>query len=390
MASYPEANDMQKRMLAVSQKVASAGKTVTGTSRKLAEARTCLFRAQCNCAYWHGIFGGIYLPHLREAVYSNLIKADKLADSLLEKGRGYLNVVCRDFDNDGHDEVSISDSVKSVCISPGLGGSIKTLEDRKSDTNFLATFARHQEAYHSRLSRAGAKRSSGVSSIHDAMPAKEKGLAKLLFYDRHRRYAFIDRWFEKKPTAKSLHEAVPAAIDFSNEPYDFALNTTSRTVDVMMRGEASSGRGVIVLTKVIRNERNTRELTANYEIALSDRSRQSGCLGIELNLSFLARDDKRVRYSGKFKRSGSFTMGTRGETEPSESFSVLDNLRGKKVTLRTSQPAVFIWYPVQTVSQSESGFERIYQCSCINAVFPLKLHEAQPHALSLTLSIEDI
>ncbi len=36
--------------------------------------------AQCNCGYWHGAFGGIYLPHLRNAVYNHLIAADNLLD----------------------------------------------------------------------------------------------------------------------------------------------------------------------------------------------------------------------------------------------------------------------------------------------------------------------
>jgi len=39
-----------------------------------------LYRGQCNCPYWHGVFGGMYLPHLRSALYRELIKADKLTD----------------------------------------------------------------------------------------------------------------------------------------------------------------------------------------------------------------------------------------------------------------------------------------------------------------------
>ena len=33
-------------------------------------ARQDLYRAQCNCPYWHGAFGGLYTcPHLRNAIY---------------------------------------------------------------------------------------------------------------------------------------------------------------------------------------------------------------------------------------------------------------------------------------------------------------------------------
>ena len=35
-----------------------------------------LFRGQCNCAYWHGVFGGVYLFHIRAANYANLLDAE--------------------------------------------------------------------------------------------------------------------------------------------------------------------------------------------------------------------------------------------------------------------------------------------------------------------------
>ena len=45
-------------------------------------AREALYRGQCNCPYWHGAFGGIYLPHLRHAIYNQLIACDDLLDQL--------------------------------------------------------------------------------------------------------------------------------------------------------------------------------------------------------------------------------------------------------------------------------------------------------------------
>jgi alpha-amylase len=389
MAIYPEANDMQKRMLNVSGKVQEASEKSKKQPRKLSEAKMSLYKAQCNCAYWHGIFGGIYLPHLREAVYSNLIKADRLADSIIEKGKGYLNVVCGDIDNDGRAEVTVTDSVKSFCIAPAVGGSIKSFEDRTGDINLLTTFARHKEAYHSRLSTAKSGKSAGTRSIHEAMPAKEKGLVKLLFYDQSRRYAFVDRWFKKRPNPRSLFEARPAEIDFSNADYDFAVNGSSRIAEIIMRAEGYSKECHVELRKAILTRLNSTGITADYQLRLLEGKKQKGHLAVELNLSFLARDDKRVTYQGKFKKPGVFNMGSRGTTELSQEFSVSDRLRGKKVSIESSVPAFFIWYPVQTVSQSESGFERIYQCSSINIVFPLLLADSEPVEVSIALDIGD-
>ncbi len=59
-----------------------------GNSADLLErARAELYRGQCNCAYWHGAFGGIYLPHLRNAVYNHLIAAENFAFKGLAVGK---------------------------------------------------------------------------------------------------------------------------------------------------------------------------------------------------------------------------------------------------------------------------------------------------------------
>src|SRR5207302_4308191 len=61
---YPESNLLQKKMLRVSATIAATPAPTCDQCEKqaeeLAQARDLLLRAQCNDAYWHGIFGGIY------------------------------------------------------------------------------------------------------------------------------------------------------------------------------------------------------------------------------------------------------------------------------------------------------------------------------------------
>ena len=92
---YPETNEMYARMMMVSRRLHEASqieRPMRRRGRSLAieslidQARTELYRGQCNCSYWHGAFGGIYLPHLRNAVYHHLIAADNLLDAA--EGRG--------------------------------------------------------------------------------------------------------------------------------------------------------------------------------------------------------------------------------------------------------------------------------------------------------------
>ena len=42
-----------------------------------------LFRGQSNDCYWHGLFGGIYIAHMRAATLAHLIAAEDLADAAL-------------------------------------------------------------------------------------------------------------------------------------------------------------------------------------------------------------------------------------------------------------------------------------------------------------------
>jgi alpha-amylase len=68
---YPETNLMYARMLGISRKLQELDKK--GDIYKKAQRE--LYRAQSNCPYWHGVFGGVYLPHLRNSVFAHLLKA---------------------------------------------------------------------------------------------------------------------------------------------------------------------------------------------------------------------------------------------------------------------------------------------------------------------------
>ncbi len=102
LSKYEESNLMVRKMMRVSDKVAAArrasdllrrrtpasalerlgGRSAALDAAALDEATRDLWRGQCNCAYWHGIFGGLYLPHLRTAIYDHLIRAERLIEDV--------------------------------------------------------------------------------------------------------------------------------------------------------------------------------------------------------------------------------------------------------------------------------------------------------------------
>jgi alpha-amylase len=157
LVKYSESNRMHKKMLALSALCRRAGDP--------AEARRAIGRAQCNDAYWHGVFGGLYLPHLREAIWRNLSEAE----GRLRHGEELAWEVL-DFDGDGHDEVWIHSEEFSAVVSPWRGGAVEEYTVFRTGINYSAALTRRLEAYHvTAVERheAALQGGEGAPSIHD-------------------------------------------------------------------------------------------------------------------------------------------------------------------------------------------------------------------------------
>lgn len=135
LAKYPESNRLHKIMLATSRLCRERGDPPA--------ARRHVGRAQCNDAYWHGVFGGLYLPFLRAALWTELAAAERLlrADQPLTLEHG-------DLDADGHAEVRITSSCWDVVVAPARGGGIEVLLDLVHGRNWADVMTRHEEGYH--------------------------------------------------------------------------------------------------------------------------------------------------------------------------------------------------------------------------------------------------
>jgi hypothetical protein len=135
LVKYPEANRMHKKMVALSALCRSRGDPPG--------ARRAIGRAQCNDAYWHGVFGGLYLPHLRAAVWRNL----GLAETELRRGESPAWEVL-DFDRDGYPELWAHSQSFSALLSPVRGAALEEFTRFDKGVNLADTLTRRREAYH--------------------------------------------------------------------------------------------------------------------------------------------------------------------------------------------------------------------------------------------------
>jgi alpha-amylase len=175
LVRYPEVNLLHKRSLHLSR-----------DAHRLAndEALDQVWQAQCNCPFWHGVFGGVYLENIRNANFGHLAHAD----ALLHPGTEPPDI--RDWDYDGVDEVCLRSAEHLAIVAPARGGRIEQWDLRQRAWNMTHVVARRPEAYHAGLGEGG---DAEVRNIHDSVKVKDPEVLRRGFqYDRGLRLAAQD------------------------------------------------------------------------------------------------------------------------------------------------------------------------------------------------------
>src|SRR5271170_5597674 len=189
---YAESNLLNKKMLRVSARIAAVPprRGASKASDDLATARDLLLRGQCNDAYWHGVFGGLYSPHLRTELWRSLIRAEAIADKHTP-GALVPRVELLDYDADGAHEHLFTAPEYQALLKPTDGDTRAVFDFRSASATLINSIQRRPEAYHARLREAAITAVPGaVSSIHEQTLVKEPGLERFLRYDRWPRHAF--------------------------------------------------------------------------------------------------------------------------------------------------------------------------------------------------------
>ncbi len=365
---YPEANAMQQKMLRVSkalQQVSNVECRMSNAKRRkhstldirhsalLQQATQHLYAGQCNCAYWHGVFGGLYLSHLRRAVYAHLIGAEQL---LHEATGSSCAVTVEDADGDQQEEAVLTTPAMSVVIDAAEGGTLTEWSLYGSRVNLLDTLTRRHEPYHEKLK---AKQVHAVaagatpSSIHDALGVKEDNLAAHLVYDDHRRSALLDYALQNLPTLEDVIRArwgeqrLSSAGPFRGDRGGVRQRPAGLLSAEMVR-QLPGG----TIRKSVLLQASDPVLECRYAIE----GLGVPVAGLEFNLSL--RDERYLTRAGQVEQASQFSIEEPGV--------------GVSLQLSIDPPATLFHFPVETVSESEEGLERTYQGLCVVCLWTLK------------------
>lgn len=297
LARYFETNRMHKRMLFVGEEVGEAG----------SEARTHYLRSQCNCAYWHGIFGGLYLPHLRDAVYAELLQAERLIPNRR------LGSWLQDVDADGQPEVVMA-TEQQTCFFHRSGGRLVLWDNLEQLWSWSNVMTRYHEAYHDRMLEAlSQSQPEGVANIHETLRMKDPDALAALQFDDHVRVSFLDRFGE-------------------------SLEAASLGQPLLQQYAAESGQTWVRLEEPELITKTFTPTDTGLHVDLDVRSPEAWYV-CELNLALWWEDRERSFVTD------SFHIGT-------------DEHR---LFVRTNVPVHVELRPIRTVSNSENGIETVYQ-----------------------------
>jgi alpha-amylase len=361
---YPETNEMYTRMMLVSRRLQSSADA--GLRGPLVDqARTALYRSQCNCAYWHGAFGGVYLPHLRNAVYKELIAADNLLDRAAGRGEPWVEATAEDYNFDGRQEVLLAGNRLMAFIAPSRGGLLYELDVRSICHNLLATFTRRPEAYHRKV-LGGADGRNDVAGVSDRVIFKQAGLDSHLQYDSYPRKSLLDHFYDPDASLAAVARGeAPERGDFLSRTYEARLRRNPNRIQVQLAAQ-----GLVTLpgqadplpvriTKGLTLEAGSSTLQIAYLLEGLPPDRPVH-FAVELNFAGLpAGADDRYFYGHERRHLGQ--LGTRLDLVDARELGLVDQWLGIDVNLTLSRAAGIWTYPLESVSQSEGGFELVHQ-----------------------------
>ena len=337
LSRYPESNWMHKRMLDVSARLAALPPALRSP-----EMTASLHRCQANDAYWHGLFGGLYLPHLRRAIWSNLLALEAALDAAAPPAATER----KDIDCDGREEVFLRSGDQLAVIRIDGDAMVAEFSSHRLGHNFGDTLRRYDEGYYDKLRAAlgmdGMPHShhDGVASAHDRVAFKHPIEPEDTEADTRARGMFEDCWFPPDGSARPIHDYRETA------PLNFSADLTHG--HVAKRYTLTDGR-----------------LVASYRA-----EGLSGRLEIRLNIAMPSCDG----YGGRYiLDNGDIPCGFGQILElPAVRRLTLDDTELRGALMVTAQPPLDLSArPHQTVSQSEAGFEKVMQAAELVFAWPM-------------------
>lgn len=353
LIKYYESNHIHKRTLELS--------AVRATVHQQ-EYDEWLFKAQTNDVLWHGVFGGLYLPNLRDNAYRFILEAENI-----RYGDSVSAIEVGDFNMDGYPDVKIVSTRYIALFDSRLGAQMNEFGLRDVCFNLQNTLRRYEESYHDKILTPQisikAEHSDGIDTIHNLATENIERYRDLLVFDWYAKNSFIDHITDERFDPIGFSRCTFAEYgDFTDQAFNIIEKeelsvTFSRQGGVYVNGTMYKS----TLTK----RYDFKEEGIEFEMVLDSLYEGMLTYVLEMNLHFAQLDN--VTLIGSSIEQEPF--GVEGDTLILE-----DPYTAKKITISVEGAQKVFVSRTDTLSQSEIGFDLTNQGVSIAFVVPYQKH----------------
>ena len=344
---YEESNRIHKRTLELSK---------ARESVKKPKFDAVLYKAQANDVLWHGVFGGLYLPNLRDNAYRYIIEAENVR-------YGKKSVLVSDQNElDGYDKVK---AVTAKCIfrfDAAHGGQLVEFDNRKACFNWQNTLTRRKEAYHQRLledqvSDEVSVAEDGIDTIHQASADVNDALRDAIIYDCYLKNSFVDHISDGYFNSDNFrHCNFHEFGDFFNQAFDVSLSdkrvTFSRDGGLYFPDKVKTNLEKVYIPK---------ENGFDFEIGLSTEAKGSFNYVLEHNFHFA--DYRTMLINGE-------SLAEDGHITQIKILEIYDAHLKQNIIIELDRACDIYYFQLKTLSQSEHGFDMSVQGISLAMVMP--------------------
>ena len=268
-----------------------------------------LFKAQTNDVLWHGAFGGIYLPNLRDNAYRYIVECEDFTED---------GLTISDIEILGYNQLKFKNQQLIMRFS-AKGATLIEFDDREKRFNFQNTLTLREESYHKDILNSNKKESSDIDTIHNISYNLSDEVKESLIIDSYERVSFIDLIKRDNRTVKNFSNTI-----FNIEDNIFKSRDLTKEYIFLDNGFKF---------------KNSLEFTGENSYIL------------EINLHFAHYDD--LELNGKIiDESGKLIDRV---------FIIRDNYTKRDIEIRFRDNMRLEYRLFKSLSQSEKGFDNIIQ-----------------------------
>ncbi len=358
---YEESNRIHKRIMELSK----ARESVDDH-----DFDTALYKSQSNDALWHGVFGGLYLPNLRDNVYRYIIEGENVR-------YGKKNLLLRDQNElDGYDKVKAVTAKYIFRFDGAHGGQLVEFDSRKECFNWQNTLTRRKEAYHHRLleNKQTEKVSfteEGINTIHHAAVEIDDTLHDAIIYDWYLKNSFVDHISDDHFCVDNFrHCNFQEFGDFTNQAFDVSLGKKKVTF--------SRDGGLYFPEKVsTRLEKTYMPNKRGFDFEIDLTTKAEGKFNYVLEHNFHFSNYTSMTINGN-------PLLDEGSVLQTKTLEIYDAQLKQNIVIELDHICDVYYFQLQTLSQSEHGFDLSLQGISFAMVIPFSSNLSIKGSLEVT------